>query len=138
MKRLSCIFFALSALMFWGGNAMADDDPIWCFVEIHYNGMDFGGHDDGESEDVAIHEAKEEACERACRKSGDDCELACMNSAVVKKHECKPNPKANKNNPKGEYDCRVSIKYNNLEYQATLQFLNGRIAKLKSALRASM
>ena len=33
---------------------------------------------------------------------------------------------------------RMKYMNNNLEYQATLRFLNGRIAKLKSALRASM
>ncbi len=33
---------------------------------------------------------------------------------------------------------RMKYMNNNLEYQATLRFLNGRISKLKSALRASM
>lgn len=33
---------------------------------------------------------------------------------------------------------RMKYMNNNLEYQATLRFLNGRIAKLKSALRSSM
>ena len=118
MKRIGCVLFTLAALTFWGGNAMADNDPIMCHVEINYNGMDFGGHDDGVTEEAALYDAKEEACERACRKSDEACELSCMETAVVRKQSCKQNPKADKNNPKGEFDCRVAIRYDGLEGHA--------------------
>ena len=116
MKKLCCVFLTFAALTLCANNAMADDDPVWCFVEINYHGSDFGGHDDGITEEAAIHEAKEEACDRACRKDGDACEQDCMMRAVVKGHECKENPKANKNNPKGDYDCRIAIRYNGSDY----------------------
>ena len=115
MKRLSCILFSLVSLTFWGGNAMADDDPIICSVEINYQGKDYGGHDKGDTNEEALHDAKEEACERACRDV-DTCERTCMETAVVKNYECKGNPKVK--NPKDEYECRVGIRYNNMDYVA--------------------
>ena len=118
MKKWFCAISALAALMLFGGNAMADDDPVLCSVAINYKGMDLGGRDDGADDASAIHEAKEEACDRACRKGGDACEHDCMAHAVVKKHDCKPNPKANKNRDKWEYDCRVAIRYEGNEYHA--------------------
>ena len=117
MKKLSLILSTLMALTLFSGNAMADNDPIICHIEINYKGQDFGGHDDGVEEAAALHEAKEEACERACRKGGEACELDCMANAVVKNQQCKANPKADQNNPKGDYDCRASIRFNGNNYE---------------------
>ena len=118
MKKWSFILATMLALTVFSGNVMADDDPILCNVEINYKGQEYGGHDDASTNDEAIHDAKEEACERACRKGGDACEHDCMVHAIVKKQDCQSNPKADKSRPKGEIDCRVAIRYNGSEYHA--------------------
>ena len=86
MKKLSFLLSTLAVLTLFGGQAMADYDPFACSIEITYNGQNFKGYDDGKTEDEALYEAKDEACDRACFT--DACEHDCMLNATVKNHEC--------------------------------------------------
>lgn len=119
MKKLSVIVF--SALLMagsFGVNAFADHDPILCNVEINYRGQDYGGHDDADTEKEALNDAKEEACERACRMSGDACEKDCMRNADIRSQSCRNNQKQlnnDKDKDSDEYFCRVLIQYQGQE-----------------------
>lgn len=86
MKKLSFLLSTLAVLTLFGGQALADYDPFACSVEITYNGQNFKGYDDGKTEDEALYEAKDEACDRACFT--DACEHDCMLNATVKNHTC--------------------------------------------------
>ena len=88
MKKLSFLLSTLAVLTLFGGQAMADSDPFGCSIEITYKGQNFKGYDDGKTEEDALYEAKDEACDRACFT--DACEHDCMLNATVKNHECGP------------------------------------------------
>ncbi len=120
MKKLAFVTAALLSMTLCAGNAMADHDPVMCTVEINYNGHEYGGHDDGINEMDAKMGAKEEACDRACRKDGDDCEHNCMRRAFVRSEKCVENPRAKRGKDfRDDVLCRVSVSYKGDRYDGS-------------------